>query len=68
MEAVKQKGRALQDASEELKGNREVVMEAVKQDGSALGWASEELKGDRGCQAEWFCASACFRGAEGRQR
>ena len=36
MEAVRQNGCALEFASEELKGDREVVMEAVKQDGRAL--------------------------------
>ena len=45
--AVKRDGRALQQASEELKGDREVVMEAVKQNGHALQHASEELKRDR---------------------
>ena len=34
MEAVRQNGRALRFASEELKPNREVVMEAVRQNGS----------------------------------
>ena len=47
LEAVKQNGAWLRSASEELKGDREVVMEAVKQHGFALGSASEELKGDR---------------------
>jgi hypothetical protein len=36
----KQHGRALQYASAELKGDREIVMEAVKQAGSALEYAS----------------------------
>ena len=47
LEAVKQNGRALGSASEELRGDREVVMEAVKQNGTALAYASKELKGDR---------------------
>ena len=47
MEAVKQDGFALQFASAELKGDREIVMEAVKQDWRALQYASAELKGDR---------------------
>ena len=38
---------ALQDAAEELKGDREIVMEAVSQNGNALEFATEELKGDR---------------------
>ena len=47
IERVRQDGRALDDASEELKADREVVMEAVKQDGCALEYASEELKADK---------------------
>ena len=41
MEAVKQDGRALQYASAELKGDREIVMEAVAQDPKALQYASD---------------------------
>jgi hypothetical protein len=44
---MKQKGRALEYASEELKADKEVVLEAVKQDGCALDYASEELKADK---------------------
>ena len=40
IEAVRQKGCALEHASEELKGDREVLMEAVRQDGYALRHAS----------------------------
>jgi len=40
-------GSVLLKASNELKGDREIVLAAVKQIGSALRWASEELKGDR---------------------
>ena len=47
LEAVKRNGNALGDASEELKGDRELVMEAVKQCAWALEYASEELKGDK---------------------
>ena len=47
LDTVKQNGASLQKASEELKGNREVVMQAVKQDGLALQHASEELRCDR---------------------
>ena len=43
MEAVKRNVEALQYASEELKGDGEVVMEAVKQRGEALEHSSEEL-------------------------
>lgn len=43
---VKQDGRALQYASEVLRGDREVVLAAVKQDGRALEYASEVLRGD----------------------
>ena len=43
MEAVKRNVEALQYASEELKGDREVVMKAVRQRGEALEHSSEEL-------------------------
>ena len=42
-----QDGKALQWASEEMKGDRELCMAAVTQDGKTLQWASEEMKGDR---------------------
>ena len=38
---------ALQFATEELKGDHEIVMTAVSQDGLALQFATEELRGDR---------------------
>jgi hypothetical protein len=44
---VAKDGRALEYASAELKGDREVVLAAVAQDGRALKHASAELKGDR---------------------
>ena len=47
MKAVSQSGYALQWASEELRGDREVVMKAVSNTGHALRWAIEELRGDR---------------------
>ena len=47
LEAVKQNGHALQYASSELKGDKEVVLEAVKQNGNALDHVSSELKNDR---------------------
>ena len=34
-------------ASDELKGDREVVLAAVQQDGYTLGFAPDQLKGDR---------------------
>ena len=34
-------------ATEELKGDREIVLAAVSKDGDALQYATEELKGDR---------------------
>jgi len=37
----------LKNASEELRGDREVVIRAVRQNGYALRYASEELRGDR---------------------
>jgi hypothetical protein len=43
---VKQDGRALQFASEEMKDNKEIVLIAVKKDGYALQFASERLKDD----------------------
>jgi hypothetical protein len=46
IEAVQQKGRALQYASEEIKDDATIVLEAVKQHGEALWWASERLKDD----------------------
>ena len=45
--AVKQNGRALEFASEELRADKEVVLAAVQQDGQALWGASEELRGNR---------------------
>ena len=47
MAAVSQNGYALQFATEELKGDREVVMTAVSQNGCALKFTTEEMKGDR---------------------
>ena len=38
---------AFRYASEELRGDREVVLEAVRQNGNALRYASKELQGDR---------------------
>ena len=45
-EAVKKNGFALKYASEELKGDSEIVIEATKQNPYALAFASEELKGN----------------------
>ena len=51
--AVTQNWRALQLASEKMKGDHELCMEAIANSldvscrASALQWASEELKGDR---------------------
>ena len=61
---------ALQYASAELKGDREIVIEAVKQNGGALWYASAELKGDREIVIEAVkqngnslqCASAELKG------
>ena len=44
---VKKDGYALQYASEELKGDREIVQAAVSQVGYALQFASAQLRGDR---------------------
>ena len=43
---VSKSGMTLQDAAEELKGDREIVMEAVSENGHALQHATEELKAD----------------------
>ena len=45
--AVSNDGYALMHATEELRGDREIVLAAVSQDGRALQFATEELKGDR---------------------
>ena len=44
---VSRDGYALQHATEEMKGDREIVMAAVSQIGFALRYATEEMKGDR---------------------
>ena len=46
LERVSKNGMALQDATEEQKGDREIVMEAVSNYGHALQYATKELKGD----------------------
>ena len=46
-ERVSQHGMDLQEATEELKSDREMVMKAVSNNGLALEYATEELKGDR---------------------
>ena len=45
--AVSKNGGALKYATEELKGDREIVLAAVSKDASALRFATEELRGDR---------------------
>jgi hypothetical protein len=47
LEAVKKNALALQEASTELRGDREVVMAAVEHFGNALQHASAELRGER---------------------
>eukprot|EP00972_Heterocapsa_arctica_P012798 1881454-Heterocapsa_arctica.AAC.1 len=47
MDAVKNLGAALQYASAELKGDREVVMEAVLNNRDSLRHACADLRGDR---------------------
>ena len=44
LKAVKEKGKNLELASEEIKNNKEVVIEALKQDGESLEFASDKLK------------------------
>ena len=46
MQAVSHNGLALQFATEELKGDRRIVMAAVSENGLALDYASKELKED----------------------
>merc|ERR1712226_304110 len=46
LEAVKQKGLALEYADEALKQDRDIVLEAVKENGQALRYADEALKQD----------------------
>merc|ERR1719213_1170837 len=45
--AVKQNGKVLVFASEELRKDKDVVMAAVKQNGKALVFAHESLKSDK---------------------
>ena len=47
LERVSQNGNALEHATDELKGDTEIVMAAVSQNGRALEYATDELKGDR---------------------
>ena len=47
MEAVKQDWRALEYASADLQGDKDIVVEAVKQYGLALEYASADLKGNK---------------------
>jgi hypothetical protein len=44
--ALRQNGRALEYASAELRGDREVVLAAVRQNGRALRFPSEDLRND----------------------
>ena len=52
LERVARNGWALEGATVELKGDREVVMTAVAQDGWALKHATEKLRGDREVQSK----------------
>ena len=47
LEAVKVDGTALENASPELRADREVALAAVQQNGDALSYASPELQADR---------------------
>ena len=44
IEAVSQDGNALKYVSEELQGDRDIVMAALKNDGCALAYASKNLR------------------------
>ena len=59
--AVSNNGYALEFATEELKGDREIVLAAVSKSGVALQFATEELKGDReivmaAVSQKWSCS------------
>ena len=45
--AVKQDGRALEDAGEEMRGDKEVVLAAVKQNRRVFKYASAEMREDK---------------------
>ena len=47
LNVVKQEGMALEHASDDLKGDKDLVREAVQQNWSALQHASADLKGDK---------------------
>ena len=47
LNAVSQNWGALEWASADLKGDREIVLKALSQNWRALEWASADLKGDR---------------------
>ena len=71
--AVSNDGHALQHATVELKGDREIVLAAVSKNGLALRYATEELKGDReivlaAVSEHGLCSSVCHRGTERRLR
>ena len=53
---------ALRWVSDELKGDRELLLQAVSVDGDALRWASEKLKGDREIVLEAFPKSETLDG------
>ena len=70
---VSDNGRALQHATVELRGDREIAMQAVTQCGHALCHVTEELKGgqrdsDASSGPERVCSDACHRGTERRPR
>jgi len=47
LERVREKGLALEGASDELQADRDVVLAAVRQNGRALAYANDELRADR---------------------
>ena len=53
-----QDGKALKCASEEMRGDRAIVLAAVKHNGSALQFASDALKDDRDIRLARLGASA----------
>ena len=70
---VSRDGLALGNASEEMKGDRQIVMTAVSENGHALEYAAEQMKGrprdSHGSSVpEWVRPVLRHQGAEGRPR
>ena len=59
MAAVAQNGFAVECATEELRGNREILLEVVSHNGRALQFATEEMRGDPWCTMILYMADSC---------